>query len=71
MREVYATTLETLRVCSILLQPFIPDKAGELLDALGVPKDERTTAFAALGRGQVGTITPGVRLFTAPKVAAN
>ena len=67
--EIHAVTLETLRVCAILLQPIIPDKAGELLDALGVPEDQRTAAFAVLGHGQVGAITPGVCLFALPKPA--
>ena len=67
--ETHAVTLETLRVCATLLQPVIPDKAGELLDALGVPPDQRKTVHAALGRGQVGIITPGVCLFTLPKTA--
>ena len=30
-----------LRLAGILLQPFIPNKAGELLDRLGVPDTER------------------------------
>ncbi|KIP06150.1 hypothetical protein PHLGIDRAFT_73115 [Phlebiopsis gigantea 11061_1 CR5-6] len=67
--ETHAITLETLRICAILLQPVIPDKAGELLDALGIPKDQRMTEYAALGHGQVGAITPGVCLFTLPKTA--
>lgn len=61
--EVYTVILESLRVCGILLQPFIPSKAGQLLDALGVPDDQRSMAFAGLGQGSVGTITGGVRLF--------
>jgi len=39
--KVYALSLETLRICGILLQPFIPAKAGTLLDALGIPQSER------------------------------
>lgn len=42
---------ETLRVCGILLQPFMPGKAGELLNALSVDPKERTWAHAEIGRG--------------------
>ena len=65
--EVHAVVLEVLRVCGILLQPTIPSRATMLLDALGVLPSERTLANAYLGRGAVGDITPGVRLFKAPK----
>lgn len=34
-------TMETLRVCSILLQPLIPDIAAQVLDRLGVTDDDR------------------------------
>ncbi|KAK3944198.1 methionyl-tRNA synthetase [Diplogelasinospora grovesii] len=37
---------ESLRAVGILLQPFIPDKATELLDRLGVAKDKRTLEHA-------------------------
>lgn len=33
--------METLRVCSILLQPLIPDIAAQVLDRLGVSDDDR------------------------------
>ncbi|XP_013170333.1 PREDICTED: methionine--tRNA ligase, mitochondrial-like [Papilio xuthus] len=33
---------ETLRICSIILQPLIPDLATQLLDKLQVPKDCRS-----------------------------
>lgn len=39
--------LETLRVCSILLQPIVPESAGKALDALGIPHDARDFAHAA------------------------
>ncbi|CAD6566918.1 MAG: methionyl-tRNA synthetase [Tremellales sp. Tagirdzhanova-0007] len=41
---IYAYT--SLRICGILLQPFIPSKAAELLDRLGVPEDQRGWADA-------------------------
>ncbi|XP_045780639.1 methionine--tRNA ligase, mitochondrial [Maniola jurtina] len=34
-------TLETLRICSIILQPIIPGMANKLLDKLQIPKDSR------------------------------
>jgi len=34
--------MEALRRTSILLQPFIPDSAGRLLDRLGVAPESRT-----------------------------
>lgn len=64
--EVYTAVLESLRVCGILLQPFIPSKAAQLLDALGVNDHQRSMAFAELGKAQVGSVTGGIRLFEAP-----
>jgi methionyl-tRNA synthetase len=43
-RDVYAvcaTTLETLRVVEICLQPFVPSVAEKLLHTLGVDSEER------------------------------
>ncbi|KAM3959850.1 methionyl-tRNA synthetase, mitochondrial isoform 2-T2 [Aphomia sociella] len=34
-------TMETLRICGIILQPIIPDMACKLLDKLQIPKDSR------------------------------
>ena len=72
-RTSYAVSLETLRICGICIQPFIPSTAARLLDALGVPPHERTWEFATptgfedpseiRQRGQVGLITRGVKLF--------
>ncbi|KAM0252796.1 hypothetical protein ACHAQJ_007584 [Trichoderma viride] len=41
---------EALRIAGILLQPIMPTKASELLDALGVRPDRRTIEFAAKGK---------------------
>jgi methionyl-tRNA synthetase len=65
------TSLETLRICGICLQPFVPLVSGKLLDALGIPVHERTWDFAVLspainGKGKIGAITRGVRLFDSP-----
>jgi len=47
-RASYATSIETLRICGICLQPFVPTVARKLLDALGIPLPERTWAFTTL-----------------------
>ena len=62
--RVYALSLEILRICGILLQPFIPAKAGILLDAMDIPRSERTLQHAQYLRSPVGNITPGVKLFS-------
>lgn len=58
----YLLSLEVLRVTGICLQPLIPEAAQNLLDALGVPKAERSMDFAAVGKGNVGKVK-GVKLF--------
>jgi len=40
---------EHLRILGILLQPYIPEKAGELLDMLGVAEDRRLFVDAVVG----------------------
>jgi len=42
-------SMESLRIFGILLQPFIPDKAGELLDMVGVAEDRRSFEHATVG----------------------
>ncbi len=37
-----------MRISGILLQPFLPDKAAQMLDTLGVAHDQRTFGHAAL-----------------------
>jgi methionyl-tRNA synthetase len=39
---------EGLRISGILLQPFLPDKAAQLLDVLGVAPDKRTFAHTVV-----------------------
>jgi methionyl-tRNA synthetase len=62
--DVYTLSLENLRVCGILLQPFIPTKAGMLLDAIGIPRSERFMQHAQYLRSSVRNVTPGVKLFS-------
>jgi methionyl-tRNA synthetase len=40
---------ETLRVCGILLQPYMPAKASELLDMLGVDGSKRAFEHTKFG----------------------
>lgn len=43
---------ESLRISGILLQPFIPSKANQLLNSLGVPSDRRSWSDLPLGLGK-------------------
>ena len=40
---------ETLRICGILLQPYMPEKTMTMLDILGVSEDARKFENAILG----------------------
>lgn len=42
LNAVLHITLETLKVCGILLQPMIPRLAENLLNKINVPKDRRS-----------------------------
>jgi len=64
----YVSVLETIRVCALCLQPFIPDSAKRLLDAMDVPESERTLRHAEVGAGAVGEEVEGVKLFNIPQV---
>ncbi|KAM3075597.1 methionyl-tRNA synthetase [Clarireedia jacksonii] len=48
VRTIYDTA-EAVRMMGILLQPFMPSKAGQLLDMLGVSPLRRTYDYAAVG----------------------
>lgn len=65
---------ESIRICGILLQPYMPSKMKILLDMLGVKNDARgfiDTKFGAdglygksfidVGRGQQGVLFPPLR----------
>lgn len=41
---------ETLRNIGILLQPYMPMKAGHMLDVLGVPVENRTFEYCGFGK---------------------
>ncbi|KAJ1918742.1 methionyl-tRNA synthetase [Tieghemiomyces parasiticus] len=51
LRLVLFLALESARVAAIMLQPVMPTKAGQVLDALGVPAHQRTWADTAFGAG--------------------
>ncbi|KZT06445.1 uncharacterized protein LAESUDRAFT_725881 [Laetiporus sulphureus 93-53] len=68
---VYHLTLDVLRMCGVLLQPFMPGKAGMLLDAMHVPEDQRTIEFADIRRPWAGYVEPTpVKLFPMPRAKA-
>src|SRR3569833_1318575 len=46
-RTVLYTTLETVRIATLLSQPVMPEATAKLLDLLGQPDEART--FAAVG----------------------
>ena len=57
MATVLYVTAEVVRQIAILLQPFMPDSAGKLLDLVAAPADKRN--FAALGpAGRLESGTP-------------
>jgi len=55
-RTVLYTTLEVVRIASLLLQPVMPESTAKLLDLLGQPTDERD--FSAIAN----RIKPGTSL---------
>jgi methionyl-tRNA synthetase len=61
--KAIALSSETLRICGIVMQPFIPAKAEELLDALGVPPDQREWRQSEWLAGSVSEHLPGKLLF--------
>ena len=49
LNEIIYLCSESLRICGILLQPFMPDTMKKLLDMLGVAPGARNYANAMLG----------------------
>jgi len=64
--QLHVISVETLRICGILLQPFIPIKSVELLEALGTKPEERTWDHTEPGSGATGNFKQGIRLFIDP-----
>lgn len=50
---------EALRISGILLQPFMPEKAKQLLDTLGVSEEKRGWAELGLGEGGERAVMKG------------
>ncbi|MCJ1255002.1 methionyl-tRNA synthetase [Lignoscripta atroalba] len=74
LNSVIYLCAESLRICGILLQPYMPEKMRQLLDMLGVPNDDRMFENALLGsdsrygapmvdlgRGHAGVLFPPLR----------
>lgn len=59
-RTIYLAA-EALRITGILLQPYMPNKAGLLLNQLGVREDRRTLAYCQPG-ADLDYGTPAVAL---------
>ncbi|MCJ1266714.1 methionyl-tRNA synthetase [Lobaria immixta] len=72
--EVIYACVESLRICGILLQPYMPSKMKHLLDLLGVDPSERMfsnatahsdlnygTSTVDVGKGHVGVLFPPLR----------
>ena len=60
---------ESLRICGILLQPFMPDKMKQLLDTLGVSDDARFFSNTEFGSdGDFGEVPASRRDETAPNL---
>ncbi|HYZ67658.1 MAG TPA: class I tRNA ligase family protein, partial [Mycobacterium sp.] len=55
-RTVLYTTLEAVRIATMLSQPVMPESTGKLLELLGQPEDQRS--FASIGT----RLTPGTPL---------
>lgn len=62
MATVLYVTAEVVRQIAILLQPFMPESAGKLLDLVAAPADRRSFAFL----GEAGRLVSGTPL-EAPK----
>ena len=58
MNTILYVTAEVVRTFAILAQPFMPSAMGRMLDALGVPVDERDIASI----GVKGALAPGATL---------
>ena len=63
VEQAIALSSEALRICGVVLQPFMPTKAAELLDSLGVPADEREWRHSGWLKGSAGTFAAGKVLF--------
>ncbi len=58
LARVLYNELETLRICGILLSPFMPETAEKILDQAGVPADLRTWESAGVFGSLPADVTP-------------
>jgi methionyl-tRNA synthetase len=49
LNMIIGLTAETLRITGIYLQPYMPNKAKQILDYLGVDEDKRDWVHARVG----------------------
>ena len=74
MHSIVYLCVESLRICGILLQPYMPGTISKLLDMLGVAEEARKyentllgsdlcygTSKIELGRGTKGVLFPPLR----------
>ena len=74
MHSIVFLCAESLRICGILLQPYMPDTMSRLLDMLGVSMEARKyentllgsdfsygTSTIEVGRGHKGVLFPPLR----------
>lgn len=66
-RALFLST-ESLRITGIMMQPFMPTKAGELMDLLGVQEGRRGWRDLGVGEGGERGMRVGGQLFPAVKV---
>jgi methionyl-tRNA synthetase len=50
LNRIIYLSVEAIRVCGILLQPYMPSKMAQLMEILGVEPEYRTFQHARLGR---------------------
>ena len=58
LETIVAMTMDTLRLCGIILQPLLPQMSTRLLDKLGVPWNQRLWANL---KDHFGLVAKGIR----------
>ena len=58
IKVVLYSTMETIRVCGILLQPIVPNLAGKMLDVINVDKNHRSWIELFDNRRPFHRVTP-------------
>jgi methionyl-tRNA synthetase len=55
LSTVMFTTLECIRIVSLLLQPIMPTSTSNILDRLAIPLEERSISYASVGMKPIGS----------------